>query len=396
MKTGRDTFIEIAFEQQAKQNQLVSGDLFLSTRVREQGRIIAVLADGLGSGVKASVLSTLTGALAARCVRGNMDVRRTAEVILSSLPVCRERQLAYSTFTILDLDKSTGELRIIEHENPRFLLLRNGQAADCETERIPIDGPANSSRHHRLLYSRVRLNEGDRVLVFSDGLTQAGLGRRGLPQGWGENGVRQAALDLVRGDPDISAQEMTAILVQRALANDAHAAKDDMTCASLYLRRPRNLLVVTGPPFDPVNDSAIARRIADFRGRTLLCGGTTAAIVARELGREIKFDDADMDPDIPPASRLEGIDLVTEGTLTLEELARVLERGRDNRRNAATQAAGMMLHSDRIHFLVGSRINDAHQDPAAPMQLDIRRNIVRRIRAILEQQHLKETTLELT
>lgn len=391
-----DTFIEVAFEQQAKQGQLVSGDLFLSMRVREQGRIIAVLADGLGSGVKASVLSTLTGALAARCVRGNMDVRRTAEVIMSSLPVCRERGLAYSTFTILDLDTATGELRVIEHENPRYLLLRNGEATDCEAEHIPIDGPAYSSRHHRLQYSRLRLDEGDRIVVFSDGLSQAGLGRRGLPQGWGEDGVRQAALDLVRGDYSISAQEMTAILVQRALANDSHAAKDDMTCASLYVRRPRNLLVVTGPPFDPANDSAIARRVADFDGRTLLCGGTTAAIVARELGREIKFDDADMDPEIPPASRLDGVDFVTEGTLTLEELARVLERGRNKRRNAATQAASMMLHSDRIHFLVGSRINDAHQDPTSPMQLDIRRNIVRRIRASLEQQHLKETTLELT
>lgn len=391
-------FIEIGSEQRCKHGQTVCGDLFLSRRLQEESRIISVLADGLGSGIKASVLSTLTGAMAARCVRGNMGVQQTAQLILSTLPVCRQRGLAYSTFTIVDVNMTSGEMRVIEHENPRFFLIRNGETLQPAAETLPLAGARLSSRHHQLLLSRLQLQEEDRVVFFSDGITQSGLGRDRYVQGWGDENVRRAALEYVRTNSEISAQDLSARLLHNALAHDAFTARDDMTCAALYYRQPRHLLVVTGPPYDPDNDAVIARKVREFQGRTLVCGGTTASVIAREWGVPVEADGGELDPRVPPPSKIYGVDLVTEGSLTLEEILRLVTHGHRHHstENAATRAAGMMLRSDRIHFVVGSRVNNAHHDPESPRQLDIRRNIVRKLRRALEEKYLKETTMELT
>ena len=64
------------------------------------------------------------------------------------------------------------------------------------------------------------------------------------------------------------------------------------------------------------------------------------------------------------------------------------------RPNAATRLVELLLNSDIIHFLVGTRINEAHQDPNVPVELDLRRNIIRKIASLLETRYLKESRLQ--
>lgn len=384
-------YLEVDSAQARKHGQYVCGDVFDSRRLADEDRVVCVLADGLGSGIKASVLATLTGAMALRCLDNEMEAERTAALILGILPVCSQRKIAYSTFTLLDVT-GKGRARLIESENPPALFLRAGRAVEPGGRRVTAirDG----DRERELRVAEPALVEGDRLILLSDGVTQAGLGQDRTPLGWGAEGIAGFAEEHVRRTPDISARALARAVIDEALRRDSRQARDDMTCAVVYVRRPRELLVVTGPPYTRDRDRAMAELADAFPGRRVICGGTTAGLVARELGRTVEVDLEHIDARIPPASRMAGVDLVTEGTLTLGEVARLLETPaamESATPNAATRLVELMMDSDIIHFLVGTRINDAHQDPNVPVELDIRRNMVRRIRERLERGHLKET-----
>jgi hypothetical protein len=389
-----DVFIEVEFCQAAKRGQPVSGDVFVSRKVKQEGRIVSVLADGLGSGVKANVLATLTSSMALDFVVRHTDIEQTARTIMDTLPLCSERQIAYSTFTIVDIE-STRDVRIIEHENPPCLILREGRELCCPKRRTVLPpGAGNLPRERALESTAFTAAVDDRIVFFSDGVNQSGMGRDTMPLGWGREAVAAFALSLVRGDPRISARDLARRIVNLATANDAGLPQDDITCAVVYFRRPRRLLVATGPPFDKRHDRMLAETVATFPGRVILCGGTTAQIVARELGRAVSVDLDDLDDEIPPTSRMQGVDLITEGTITLARVADMLEDNASpapGRRHGAAQIVDTLRNSDVIEFLIGTRINEAHQDPTVPVELDLRRNLMRRIARTLEERHLKET-----
>ncbi len=392
-----DRFVEIDYCQSRKHNQAVCGDLFAARRHPEEKRVVAVLADGLGSGVKAGVLATLTGTIALRCAGERIDVRRTAAMIMDILPVCKERKIAYCTFTIVDAEQS-GEIRVAEFENPPFVLLRDGRPQSVESQRVPLKRPvANGGREAFLNYSRFNLQEGDRLIFFSDGATQAGTGNSAAPLGWGRQAIAEFAAEGVNGDNHISARSLACKIVRRALSFDGFKALDDITVGVVHYRRPRHLLLVTGPPLAAENDSELARLADGFSGRRVVCGGTTAAILARELKRSLRVNHEEIEQTLPPTSCMEGFDLVAEGALTMAALVGRLEEGEsaEAEGNAADRLARLLLDSDIVHFLVGTKVNDAHQEPDSPVEMDIRRNVIRRIRRLLEEKYCKETRLRL-
>lgn len=391
---NRDCFIEVDSHQARKHGQPVSGDAFLSRKIKEEKRAVAVLADGLGSGVKASVLATLTSTMALRFVSSDTDVQEAAGIILDILPVCSQRRIGYSTFTIVDASAS-GAMHVIEHDNPPFIFI-NGKGEPVTVEKttltLPTTTEADMERH--LLVSRFHANIGDRLVFFSDGVNQSGMGRPALPLGWGMDSVLRHVTALIAAEPRISARELARRLVEKAVENDEGRPKDDVTCAVLYFRRPRQLLMVTGPPFSKGNDALMAAAVEGFSGKRVICGGTTATIIARELKRQVTVHLDDLDVGLPPTSEMAGVDLVTEGTITLAKAAEMLEQNIPPEAlptNAACRLVQLLIDSDIVHFLVGTKINEAHQDPNVPVELDIRRNIVKRIRALLEERHLKET-----
>jgi hypothetical protein len=382
-----ESFIDVDFCQQAKHGQVVSGDVFLSRKIKEEGRIISVLSDGLGSGVKASVLANLTATMAVRYTSAFVDVRRSAKTIMDTLPICETRKISYSTFTIVDLDED-GRTRVIEHGNPPLVLLRGRESMPIGRTQITLE----KWKDRVINYSEFDTRLGDRIVYFSDGVSQSGLGRAGFPLGWGPDRVTGFISEQISRENEISSRELSHRLVAEALANDGHAAKDDITCGAIYYRHPRRLLVVTGPPFNRERDGELAELVRTFNGRKAVCGGTTAGIVSRLLNRPVSMSLARLDPDIPPGAVMNGVDLVTEGTVTLARVAELLEHGVNDtgRKNPAFDMIALMLESDIVEFVVGTRINEAHQDPNIPMELDLRRNIVRKMTALLEARYLKQ------
>jgi len=391
--TGKETsFIEVDYCQRAKHGQLISGDVFLTEAVRQDGRIVSVLSDGLGSGVKASVLATMTATMALKFTAGAMDIRHSAETIMDTLPICSVRKISYSTFTVVDMEAS-GRTQIIEHGNPPSLLIRpNGALNVDKTEVRP---PRWQDRVISL--SNFDAQREDRIVMFSDGITQAGMGNYRTPLGWGLGNAEIFVRQQIENSPYISARELSRRLVARAEEIDGLSPKDDITCSVIYFRSPRQLLVMTGAPFNRAHDADLARIAEHTPGRKVICGGTTANIISRLLDRDIQIDMCQtLDPKLPPMARMQGFDLVTEGTLTLAEVLRLLEQGfapEELRSNAAVRLVGMLLDSDIVKFAVGTRINEAHQDPNVPVELQLRRNIVKRIAQILEAKHLKQVVI---
>lgn len=386
----KEVFLECAFAQERKSGELACGDTFVSHKCQD-GRLIAVLSDGLGSGVKAGVLSTLTATMALRCMERRVPIEQTARTIMRTLPVCKERQISYATFSIVEVSPG-GEVRVLEYDSPPFVCTSQ---EPLSRRTVGGDGRAGALRE-----SRFQASANDRIVVFSDGISQSGMGSRLHPLGWGGSAVDQTVRSLVAAQPTTSAARLSRQLVQTALANDAHQARDDITCGVLYFRKPRSLLIVSGPPFNAARDQELAQRVRDFAGHTIICGGTTAGIVARHLGRSIQVQMPRKAMALPPASRMEGVSLVSEGILTLGAVAAWLDSSPPGQQHLggapepADRILELILDSDIIHFVVGTRINDAHQDPSMPVELEIRRNVVKKIAQILGSRYLKETHVE--
>jgi hypothetical protein len=390
--SGTESFIEVDSCQRAKHGQFISGDVFLSRKVEPEGRMISVLSDGLGSGVKASVLASMTATMALKFTASAMDIHDSAEIIMDTLPICSVRKISYSTFTVVDM-ASTGETRIIEHGNPPFLLIRpNSELRVQKTEVRP-----KRWEDRVISFSNFDVQREDRIIFFSDGITQAGMGEYRTPLGWGLESVDKFVREKIDRYPYISARELSRLLVARAEEVDGLSAKDDITCGVVYFRSPRQLLVMTGAPFNRAHDHDLAKMAERTPGRKVICGGTTANIISRMLNRSIQIDmRQQLHSKVPPFARMEGFDLVTEGTLTLGEVLRLLEEGfapEEMRSNAAVRLATMLLDSDIVKFAVGTRINEAHQDPNIPIELDLRRNIVIRIASLLESKHMKRVLI---
>lgn len=382
-----EIFIDVDSCMRAKSGQAISGDVFLSRRIREEGRVLSVLSDGLGSGVKAGVLANLTATMALRYSTAYDDVRRSAGIIMDTLPICQVRKISYSTFTIVDIADS-GQARVTEHGNPDLLLLRGGECQDIHRSEFRLV----NWKDRTIRFGEFRVSLDDRIVCFSDGISQSGLGQPGFPFGWGCRRAQEFICETVQSQPDISASQLAQKILGQALANDRNVAKDDMSCAVIHYRSPRRLLIITGPPYVRERDAELGDLVLHHPGRKVICGGTTANIVARLLQRPVRPLLESMRADVPPAAEMQGVDLVTEGTITLARVAEMLEDapGDAPSRHPAGDLLRLMLQSDVVEFVVGTRINEAHQDPNMPAELDLRRNIVRRIAFLLESRFLKE------
>ncbi len=384
-------FIEIGSCQEHKASESCFGDAILSKKLPEEQRIISVLSDGLGSGVKANILSSMTTRMAMKFVESDLDLVRSAEVMMQALPVCQIRKISYATFSIIDATLE-GKTRVYEMDNPQCFVVRDFQQYHPAHHEISSE---NWKDRVINVYQFVAKEE-DRIIIMSDGVTQAGLGNPKYPLGWQRDGVWKLIENQVRRHPHISAKDLAEAIVKEALTKEKDGkAGDDISCVVVYYRRPRKLLLLSGPPFDEEKDHEIAEMIDYYDGKTAICGGTTANIIERELCLKCEMDKTTFDPNIPMASIMPGIDLVTEGILTLTEVYRMLKEGIDeDKDNAATRLAKLLLDSDKIDFVIGTKINEAHQDPNLPMELDIRRNIVKKIFRILQSKFLKEITVK--
>lgn len=390
----RDFYIEVNSQQRNHDGERICGDVFLYRYIKEEDRVIAVLSDGMGHGVKANILATLTATMALNFTREHKEVDRIAEIIMNTLPVCSERKISYSTFTIVDIE-SSGKTNILEYDNPTTIILRGTDIFDPSWKTVTLDKGKNSGKI--LKTCTFTPSKEDRIIFCSDGVAQSGMGSEAYPFGWGRDEIASYASALVKSEASMSAITLSGKIVTMAHKNDAYKAKDDISCATIYFREPRKLLICTGPPYEKEKDKDLAMKVRDYKGKVILSGGTTADIVARELNKVIIDELIFEDPELPPESFIEGIDLVTEGILTLQKVNEILKKYNNSvklGKGPADKIVRLIMESDEIHFIIGTRINIAHQDPNLPVDLEIRRTVVKRIARLLEEKWLKKVSFE--
>lgn len=390
-----DYHIEVDVHQLKRHGQVVCGDVFHSRQIWAEGRTILVLSDGIGHGIKANVLATLTASMALNYTSFHTKPEVAANIFMRALPKTREGRENYATFTIIEIEEG-GQVRIINYDNPRTLIFRRGQIFQPREFQIPIRGEENIGKILRIREFTPMLE--DRLLFMTDGVEQSGLGSKRFPTGWGlENITRFAESQLAR-DPEISAGKLARKVLNQASMNDSFEIRDDASCGIIYFRKPREFMLITGPPFYKIKDTDFVQRIQKFPGKKIICGGTTAEIIARELDLDVEIQHRFSEKTLPPAAKMEGFEMVTEGVLTLGRVEEILENYTSEMRlgeSPPEEVVKLLIQHDIIHIIVGTRINWAHQDPDQPVELELRKSIVRRIIRLLENRFFKKVTLEL-
>ncbi len=399
MSTPENIFVEIGFMQKKKHGQVVCGDTFLFKKIVAENRYVMVLSDGLGSGVKANVLSSITASMSLHFGMRREPIARTAQTIMNTLPADSVRKISYSTFSIIDID-ADGDVQIAEYDNPPCLYLSGGKYMPLQRKELHIDAEVQSKTGSSIYITEMNLKKEDRLIFFTDGVSQSGLGISNKISGWEEKEIIAFVEKIVADNSTLSARDLARRIVAKAEYNDAHKTKDDTSCVVIYIREPRRLLVSSGPPFNESKDTYLSNFIKDYNGKKMICGGTTAQIVSRELGIAIETTTKakSVSADLPPASKMQGIDLVTEGIITLGAVRTLLKNYNSeddlHGNDPAQDIVRLFLESDKIEFMVGTKINEAHQDPSLPVELEIRRNVVKSIKKSLEEKFLKEVTMQ--
>ncbi|MDD3886139.1 MAG: SpoIIE family protein phosphatase [Victivallaceae bacterium] len=388
-------FVEMECCQITKDGQSACGDDFQWERDESENRHIAVLSDGLGSGIKANLLANMTTTMALKFMHSDADILQSAETIMDSLPVCEVRKISYATFTIVDMLAGSGRTRVIEMGNPGYIQLRGTREIPPFSRRTLV---SKNWPDREMTVSELQMTLGDRLIFCSDGVTQAGLGQPHCKFGWRREGCMEFARKLIEDTPDISARELSRTIAFNALSiNKGRRCVDDTSCAVIYLRNPRKLRVITGPPFHKEDDAKFAAMAADRDYTVIICGGTTSNIIQRELHTRVEIDLAQVKyaGGLPPPGEMAGVGMVTEGILTLTRVAALLEsHSLEDAPLAAHKILDRFDESDVIEFIVGTKVNEAHQDPSLPVDLEIRRNIVKKLKDLLINEYRKKVTIQ--
>ena len=348
---------------------------------------IAVLADGLGSGVKANILSTLTSTIIATMLQGGSSVAEAVETIAATLPVCSVRKLAYSTFTVAQVFDD-GRVDLVEFDNPECIFIRGGEVVDLsDSTELKECGGKNVKEIHFTMMS------GDVLALVSDGVIYAGIGQA-LNFGWNWDNV--SAWLAKTTQKESSAPRLAVSLIEAV--NDLYMGKpgDDSTCLVLKATPRCQVNMLAGPPVDKADDGRMVHDFMTSPGKKLICGGTSANIVARVLNRKIETTLNYSDPTLPPTGRIQGIDLVTEGVLTLSRTVEILRdylnketdsfyfRRLDEDNGAAKIAKLILENCTSLRIFAGRAINPAHQNPGLPADLSIKMQLLDQLASLVE------------
>ena len=353
----------------------------------EQGdnATVVVLADGLGSGVKANILSTLTAKIISTMMANDMSIEDCVSTIAATLPVCDIRKVAYSTFTIIRIAGSNLEAELIQYDNPHIIFLRDGKHVDYPEICEMIDGKA-------IYKTKLKLREGDAFIAMSDGAIHAGVGQS-LNFGWQREQIMEFMETVY--DPAFTAKTLSAMLVNECSRLYGGEPGGDTSACTVKIRRREPMNLMIGPPADPKDVNKMMALFFSKEGKHIVCGGTTSTLAAEFLHEPLDVSmPTYIDPEIPPTAKIKGVDLVTEGVITI---SRVLEYARDYlkdnerytdwsyKKDGASSIARMLFEeATDINFYVGRAVNPAHQNPNLPIGFNIKMRLIEELSECLK------------
>ena len=376
--------VDTAYRSLFKYGEELCGDNVRITRTEDS--VFAVLADGLGSGVKANILSTLTSTIISTMLTEGAAMEQAVETIVSTLPICSVRKLAYSTFSVLQI-KDTGEAYLAEFDNPACIFIRNGELMELEMTDKEYAGKT-------VYESRFTVFPGDVLALISDGVVYAGVGSI-LNFGW----TWESVAEWLRKESlkEKSAPRLAAALSQAVKELYMDKPGDDSTVMVARISPRQGVNMFAGPPKNKDDDPKMVRDFMTSSGKKLICGGSSANIVARVLNRSIETSLDYVDPLIPPIATIQGIDLVTEGVLTLSRTVEILQEYLDHEtdsfyfkkldeKNGAAMLAKILLEEcTTLNLFIGTAINPAHQNPGLPSDLSIKLKLIDKLCGLMER-----------
>ena len=345
---------------------------------------VIVLADGLGSGVKASILSTLTSKIISTMMARGLSIEDCVSTIAATLPVCLLRGVAYSTFTIMHVvDNDT--IDIIQYDNPHVIILRDNVNYDYPKTEMNIGGK-------KIFKSSLKLRENDIFIAMSDGCPHAGLGGK-YNFGWTRDDIIEYMIAV--SYCGYTAKNMATMLVDEC--NNLYGKKpgDDTTACVIKIRKREPMNILFGPPSNRDDSNRMMALFFSKEGKHIVCGGTTSSIASRYLNKPLRVSLNFESTDVPPTAELEGVDLVTEGVITINK---VVEYAKDYlgenkhyehwnfKRDGASMICRLLFEeATDINFYVGRAINPAHQNPDLPITFSIKMNLVEELSACLKK-----------
>lgn len=345
---------------------------------------VVVLADGLGSGVKASILSTLTSKIICTMIAEGLSLEDCVETVAATLPICSVRGVAYSTFTIIHvIHNETAEL--IQYDNPQVIMIRNGINYNYPKTEMTIGGK-------KIFRSSIKLQEDDIFIAMSDGCPHAGIGTA-FNFGWKMEEI-VAFIESLSG-AGFTAKTLSTILVDECNKLYGDRPGDDATACVVRMRRREPMNLLFGPPFNRDDCDRMMALFFSKEGKHIVCGGTTSSIVAKYLHKPLKTSLNFEASDVPPIAEIEGVDLVTEGVITINKVlsyAKDYLAGNESyeqwsyKRDGASLICRLLFEeATDINFFVGRAINPAHQNPDLPINFSIKMNLVEELSKCLKQ-----------
>lgn len=378
-------FYEFGLRQMNKKGEELCGDS-VEYSVRPDLATL-VFSDGLGSGVKASILSTLTTRIATRMLDEGLPLDEVVQTVSETLPICRVRKIAYSTFTMAQFFVD-GMAKLVSYDSPPPFLIHRGKVRDLPYEECEMGGK-------RICDYSFPLRPGDWLVLVSDGVINAGIGGA-YPLGWGWDEVAKYLEHHVH--EALSARELAGKLAQVVDELYEGMPGDDVSIVVIKARWRRVVVAFTGPPIRPEDDDGVVETLMSSPGRRIVCGGTSANIVARQLGRGITVDLETGTDAVPATGRIDDIDLVTEGTLTITKALEIIRSNESSETlklkiDGASRLVVLLLEADEVTVLLGRAINPAHQNPNLPRDLGIKPQMIQALADELRQKG-KEVKIE--
>lgn len=368
-------FIDVSSNSLNKYGEELCGDKV--EIIRNEDNVIVVMADGLGSGVKANILATLTSKIAATMLNEGISIEETVDTIINTLPECKIRKLAYATFTMIKINDD-GNVYIAEYDNPPYILVKGNKYLEM-TKRIKnLEGKT-------IKESDFKLSKEDTLTIISDGVIHAGIGAY-LNLGWQWDNVKDYLVNINKKENRVGNIGRNLIDVCENLYGGKPG--DDTTVVSIKLREPEKINMLVGPPQKRESDKDVVWNFLQTSGKKIICGGTAANVVARESNKDIKVLMASVDKEVPPIAQMDGVDLTTEGVLTLtntlkrikffKEKGEVLfEKNYRDKQDGASLLAYMLLEDcTHLDIWIGSAVNPAHQTSNFPINYSTKIRII--------------------
>ena len=362
--------VDICWKSFNKNREELCGDKVEVLKTEDSS--IIILADGMGSGVKANILATLTSKILGTMFREGAAIDACVETIARTLPICKEREVAYATFSILQIFRD-GEAYLVEYDNPKCVFIRNKEIINYPYQERVIEG--KKIREYRF---HVELN--DCFVLMSDGAIWAGE-EETMNYNWEWDDM--AAYTLKCTNETLSAARLAAMLSQ--VCYDLYGQKpgDDTTVAVTRVIRRQVVNIFTGPPSRKEDDERVVHDFMKQEGKKVICGGTSANVASRVLKREIVTLVKHADPKIPPMATMEGLDLVHR--YENDDFDEAFFDALDAENGAAKLARLLIEECTDLNLFVGKALNPAHQNSNLPFDLSVRMNLVEQLKDCAER-----------